>query len=292
MIDWAKLGNNDGLDKVLNKCSRQKCIFAAMNLTSITTVIAPELLQFEIELKKVFSSPSESMSEILQYIAESQGKRMRPALVFLAAKLFGEVNESTLRTALFVEMIHSATLLHDDVVDGDEQRRGRASANVKFGNHNAILAGDFLFAKAIKLIANPDDHQIMVEMLQTANAMSEGELIQNEAPKAALSEEKYLDIITRKTAMLKRSSCAGGALSVGADDIQVERLALFGLNLGIVFQMRDDMLDNDQPECVAYTKQLMPFYLDRAMKSLEGLPNTNVLQTLKDLLMFCAEREY
>ena len=263
-----------------------------MNLASITSVIATELQQFEVELNKVFSSPSESMNEIMLYLAESQGKRIRPALVFLAARLLGEVDESTFRSALFVEMIHSATLLHDDVVDGDAQRRGRASANAKFGNHNAILAGDFLFAKAIKLIANPADHQIMEEMLQTANAMSEGELIQNETPGTVLSEEKYLDIITRKTAMLMRSCCASGALSVGADDVQVERLAQFGLNLGIVFQMRDDMLDNDQPECVAYAKQLMPIYFDRALKSLEGMPDTDVLQAMKDLLMFCAEREY
>ena len=263
-----------------------------MKITDITRCIAPELQQFELELKGIFSSPSEPMNEIMQYLAESQGKRIRPILVFLSAKLLGEVNASTFRSALFVEMIHSATLLHDDVVDGDSERRGRASANAKFGNHNAILAGDFLFAKSIKLIANPADHQIMEEMLQTANAMSEGELIQSEAPNSELTEEKYLDIITRKTAMLMRSSCVSGALSVGAEEAIVKRMADFGLNLGIVFQMRDDMLDNDQPECVEYAKKLIPNYLEKALKSLEGLPETETSQALKDLLAFCAERKY
>ena len=263
-----------------------------MKMSDITRCIASELQQFELRLKNEFSSPSGPMNEIMVYLSESQGKRIRPALVFLSAKLLGVVNDTTFRSALFVEMIHSATLLHDDVVDGDSERRGRASANAKFGNHNAILAGDFLFAKAIKLIANPADHQIMQEMLQTANAMSEGELIQSEAPVVKLTEETYLDIITRKTAMLMRSSCASGALSVGADSVQVEKLAQFGLNLGIVFQMRDDMLDNDQPECVAFAKRLIPNYMDKALQSLEGLPNNEIMQAMKALLTFCAERGY
>lgn len=263
-----------------------------MKKTDFTRCIATELQQFESELKDVFSSPSEPMDAILQYLVESQGKRIRPALVFLSARLFGEANASTSRAALFVEMIHSATLLHDDVVDGDSERRGRPSANARFGNHNAVLAGDFLFAKAVRLIANPSDHQIMEEMLMTATAMSEGELIQSEAADARLTETKYLDIITRKTAMLMRSCCASGALSVGADDGQVRQMADFGLNLGVVFQMRDDMLDNDQPECVAFAKRLISIYLNKALKALKGLPENDFLQGLKDLLQFCAERDY
>lgn len=261
-------------------------------MTDLTRCIATDLEQFELELKNEFSSASKPMNAILQYMAESQGKRIRPVLVFLSARLFGEVNASTFRAARFVEMIHSATLLHDDVVDDDTERRGKPSANAKFGNHSAVLAGDFLFAKAVRLIANPADYQIMVEMLQAANAMSEGELIQSEAADAKLTATSYLDIITRKTAMLMRSSCASGALSVGANDVQVSRMAEFGLNLGIVFQMCDDMLDNDRPECVEYAKQLIPEYTEKALKALEGQPDNEFRQGLINLLFFCVERSY
>lgn len=114
----------------------------------------------------------------MRYVGDTRGKRLRPILVLLSAKLLGEVNEQTLRAAAFVELVHSATLLHDDVVDDDDERRGRSSVKAQFGNLSAVLAGDFLLAKAMLLLSAPGDHAILQEMLRTAAAMSEGELMQ------------------------------------------------------------------------------------------------------------------
>ena len=263
-----------------------------MNLATIISPIAIELQKFEAQLSQFYAAAPEPLADVMGYLSESKGKRIRPALVFLSAKLLGEANGTTCRTALFVELLHTATLLHDDVVDGDEVRRGRPSANARFGNMQAVLTGDYLLAKAVQLIAQPADHLVMEEMMQTAIAMGEGELLQMRSPTTALGEKEYLDVVTRKTAMLMRSCCVGGALSVGADKVQVSRLAEFGLNLGIVFQMRDDILDGDQPECVYFAKQLISSYVDKALKSLNGLPENETMQAMKDLLTFCAEREY
>ena len=143
----------------------------------ITEPIATALLQFEAYFGQTLKADTEPMNTIVQYVRETKGKRLRPMLVLLSAKLFGEVNEKTLRAATFVEMVHSATLIHDDVVDDADQRRDRASVKAHFGNLSAVLAGDYLLAKAMLLIANDTD--ILNEMLRTTAAMSEGELMQS-----------------------------------------------------------------------------------------------------------------
>ena len=275
------------------------------NLNDIIHPIAAELAQFETFFEMTLHAETKPMDSIMHYVLESRGKRMRPILLLLCAKLFGEVNEQTLRAATFVEMVHSATLIHDDVVDDANQRRGKASVKARFGNLSAVLAGDYLLAKAMLLLAQPSDYAILQEMLSTTAAMSEGELMQgsvglsyhgsrndnhNESGchDVTALQDQYIDIITRKTAMLMRSCCAAGALSVGAVPEHVQQIADFGLNFGILFQFRDDILDGENAE---QAKALLPNYYEKTLKALEGFPPSETTAALRDLTEFCANRE-
>ncbi len=274
------------------------------NLNDIIHPIAVELAQFEAFFEKTMKAETEPMNSIMQYVLDSRGKRLRPILVLLSAKLFGEINEQTLRAATFVEMVHSATLIHDDVVDNSNLRRNHASVKARFGNLSAVLAGDYLLAKAMLLLAQPDDYAILQEMLRTTAAMSEGELMQGSVglsyhgsrcdatqqrlPQCDSPTEQYLDIITRKTAMLMRSCCVAGALSVDATPEQLQQIADFGLNFGILFQLRDDLLDGENIE---QAKALLPIYYEKTLKVLEGFTPSESTAALSDLTVFCAERE-
>ena len=274
------------------------------NLTDIISPIATEMARFEAFFAQTLKADTEPMDSIMRYALETKGKRLRPILVLLGAKLFGEVNEQTLRAAAFVEMVHTATLIHDDVVDDDDQRRGRASVKAHFGNLSAVLAGDFLLAKAMRLLAHPDDHAILNEMLRTTAAMSEGELMQgavglsyhgsrNDNPNESgchdvtALQTDYLNIITRKTAMLMQSCCAAGAMSVDATQEQIQQISDFGLNFGILFQLRDDLLDGEN---TAMAQALLPVYYKKTLAILEGFPPSEITFALRDLTVFCAER--
>ena len=260
------------------------------NLNDIIRPIAAEMQQFEAFFKKTLHADTEPMNSIMHYVLDTQGKRMRPILLLLSAKLFGEPNEQTLRAATFVEMVHSATLIHDDVVDDANARRKKASVKARFGNLSAVLAGDYLLAKAILLLSNPDDHDILQEMLSTTAAMSEGELMQTIVADCVSQSEKttqYLNIITRKTALLMRSCCMAGALSVNASPEQIQQIADFGLNFGILFQLRDDIIDGEN---TAKAQALLPEYLQNTLDSLKSFPASETLEALRDLTVFCMER--
>ena len=261
------------------------------NLNDIIRPISAEMQQFEAFFAQTLKADTEPMNSIMQYVLDTKGKRLRPILVLLSAKLFGEVNEQTLHAATFVEMLHSATIIHDDVVDDTNQRRGKSSVKAQFGNLSAVLAGDFLLAKAMLLLARPDDYAILQEMLSTTAAMSEGELMQTivaDCVSQSKNPTQYLDIITRKTAMLMRSCCAAGALSVNATHEQVQQIADFGLNFGILFQIRDDLLDGEN---TAEAQALLPEYLQKTLNSLKVFPASETLEAMRDLTVFCAERE-
>ena len=227
-----------------------------------------KMLTFDRKFAEAMSSPTLPMDEVLRYVKEGKGKRLRPRLVFMAAKLFGEINESTWRTALFVELLHTATLVHDDVVDASDERRGRPSVNAKWDNKTAVLCGDHLLSKAMLVLSDPSDNTILVEMLNTALAMSEGELMQNRKQETGDTRQDYLNIIERKTARLMKACCIGGALSVGASEEQVAAAGEFGLNYGMMFQMRDDIAD---AENVAMAKALLPLYEEKTLTALKTL---------------------
>ena len=272
------------------------------NLNYIIHPIAAELQQFEAFFEQTLKAETEPMNSIMRYVSDTRGKRLRPILVLLGAKLFGEVNGQTLRAATFVEMVHSATLIHDDVVDDSDQRRSKASVKAQFGNLSAVLAGDYLLAKAMLLLSHPDDYAILQEMLRTTAAMSEGELMQGsvglsyhgsrcDAPQQRLPQcdsptDQYLEIITRKTAMLMRSCCVAGA--VNATPEQMEYIADFGLSFGILFQLRDDLLDGEN---TAEAQALLPEYLEKTLDSLKLFPDSETLEALRELTLFCAKRK-
>jgi len=263
------------------------------NLSDIIRPFATALAQFEAFFEQTLGADTEPMDSIMHYVLDTQGKRLRPILVLLSAKLFGEINERTLRSATFVEMLHSATLIHDDVVDDANQRRNKASVKAQFGNLSAVLSGDYLLAKAMLLIANDTD--ILNEMLRTTAAMSEGELMQTivtdcvpQSENTSSQQYRYLEIITRKTAMLMRSCCAAGALSVNATPERVEQIADFGLNFGILFQLRDDILDGENTD---QAQALLPEYLQKTLDSLKPFAASETLEALRDLTVFCAERD-
>ena len=246
-----------------------------------------ELERFEQAFAAVMSSDVVPMDDLMRYTAAVRGKRLRPRLVLLSARLFGAVNDVTRRTALFVELFHTATLIHDDVVDGSYIRRGQPSLNARFDSRSAVLAGDYLLAKAMAQLSEPSDHPVLKEMLTVAMSMSEGELLQ-----AAPRRGDYLNIIERKTARLIRACCVGGALSVHAPSDVINKVGDFGLNLGLVFQMRDDILDNEN---TLLAQQLLPEYLDKALKALDALTpfakDKDAQNALRELTVFCAERE-
>lgn len=280
-------------------------IFAAVkNLNDIISPIAAELQQFEAFFEQTLKADTEPMERIMRHVRDTRGKRLRPILVLLCGKMFGEVNEQTLRAAAFVEMVHNATLIHDDVVDDTDQRRGHDSVKAHFGNLSAVLAGDYLLAKAMLLLAHPGDHAILQEMLRTAASMSEGELMQAVEPShygnrcenhddcghlgVTPLQAQYIDIITHKTATLMRSCCAAGALSVEATPEQVQQIADFGLNFGILFQLRDDIIDGENTE---QAKALLPKYLQKTLQALDILPPSEITETMRNLTVFCAERK-
>ena len=283
------------------------CYFCGVkNLTDILSPIAAEMKQFEAFFAQTLKADTEPMDSIMRYVCATRGKRLRPVLVLLGAKLFGEANEQTLRAAAFVEMVHSATLIHDDVVDDADERRGRNSVKAQFGNLSAVLSGDYLLAKAMLLLSQPADSVILQEMLRTTAAMSEGELMQDTRslslskgrnnkvesstgrPFDELRDLNYLEIITRKTALLMQSCCAAGALSVNATPEEVQRISDFGLHFGILFQLRDDLLDSENME---QAQALLPVYYDKTLKTLDGFAPSEIIETLRDLTMFCAERK-
>ena len=269
-------------------------------LNDIISPISNELQQFEAFFDQTMKAETEPMDSIMRYVRETRGKRLRPILVLFSAKLFGEINQQTFSGATIVEMIHSATLIHDDVVDDDDIRRGQSSVKARWDNSTAVLAGDYLLAKAMLMLVQLGDFGIMQEMLHTAASMSEGELLQNQVIEnidaIALQAQhnlptdidQYLDIITRKTAMLMRSCCAVGALSTNASSKQVKEISDFGLNFGLLFQLRDDILDNENVEMA---QALLPSYYEKTLKALEGFAPSEITTALRDLTVFCAERE-
>lgn len=180
------------------------------------------------------------------YIIDAGGKRLRPLLVLLSAAALGRSDESHISFAAIIEFIHTATLLHDDVVDISALRRGRPTANAEFGNAPSVLVGDFLYTRAFQLMVKLGDMDILTHMAETTNIIAEGEVLQlTRIGDASTNEAQYLDVITRKTAILFGAACYGAATLAGEEEQTRQALREFGLNLGIAFQMIDDVLDYD-----------------------------------------------
>jgi octaprenyl-diphosphate synthase len=213
-------------------------------LETIKKTIEPELKQFNVFLEDSLKSPMPLLNKILKYVLKQKGKQIRPLFVLLSAKCHGEINENTYRAAAFIELLHTATLIHDDVVDNSDKRRGMFSLNALWKNKISVLVGDYLLSKGMLLALQNKDYQMLDCISETVKAMSEGEIYQMEkARRMDITEEDYYDIIERKTASLISSCCTVGALSVGADENKVEKMKRFGTLAGIAFQIKDDIFD-------------------------------------------------
>jgi octaprenyl-diphosphate synthase len=213
-----------------------------MQLTQ--TLIAKELKEFEVHFRNSVKSNVSLLDKIMQYIIKRKGKQMRPMFVLMSAKLGGEINEQTYRAASLVELLHTATLVHDDVVDESLERRGFFSINAIWKNKIAVLVGDYLLSKGLLLSLDNRDHKVLQLLSEAVKLMSEGELLQIEkSRKLNLDEDVYFEIITNKTASLVASSCAAGASTSFSDDASIEKMRLFGEKTGIAFQIKDDLFD-------------------------------------------------
>src|ERR1700739_601350 len=210
----------------------------------VRNIIGEELDIFEKKFADSVKSQAPLLDRIMRYIIKRKGKQMRPMFVFLSAKLHGEVNESTYRAASLVELLHTATLVHDDVVDESMERRGFFSINAIWKNKIAVLVGDYLLSKGLLLSTENDDFEHLHILSAAVKQMSEGELLQIEkSRKLNLDEDIYFDIIRSKTASLVSAACAAGAWSTSKDKIISDKMAQFGEKIGIAFQIKDDLFD-------------------------------------------------
>ncbi|PWU02783.1 MAG: polyprenyl synthetase [Bacteroidetes bacterium] len=207
-------------------------------------IIADEMSIFESKFKDSAKSNVPLLDRIMQYIVRRKGKQIRPMFVLLSARLAGNINDSTYRAASFVELLHTATLVHDDVVDESYERRGFFSTYALWKTKVSVLVGDYLLAKGLLLSLNGKDYRVLHILSDAVKKMSEGELLQIEkARNLNLKEEIYFEIIRNKTASLLASACASGAWSACEDETKTESLRQFGEWVGIAFQIKDDLFD-------------------------------------------------
>ena len=203
--------------------------------------------EFE-EFKSLFDASLQSsnplLSEVLTYIKQRNGKMMRPILTLLMAKLFGEINYSALHAALSLELLHTASLVHDDVVDESDKRRGQSSVNAIYNNKVSVLVGDYMLATSLKHSAMTGSIRIVDLVARLGQNLAEGEIIQLTNINASeFSEEVYYDVIRKKTAALFTASAEAGAVAVNSSDEMVQNARLFGEMIGIAFQIKDDIFD-------------------------------------------------
>ena len=210
----------------------------------VTDIIGPELKIFESKFSDAVKSNTALLDSIMKYIIKRKGKQLRPMFVFLSAKLHGEINEKTYRAAALVELLHTATLVHDDVVDESFERRGFFSINAIWKNKIAVLVGDYLLSKGLLLSTTNEDFMHLHILSDAVRQMSEGELLQIEkSRKLNLDENIYFEIIKNKTASLLSSACGVGAYSTTGNEDITKKMKLFGEKVGIAFQIKDDLFD-------------------------------------------------
>ena len=264
--------------------------------------IGEEMELFEGRFSKAMSSKVALLNRITHYIVNRKGKQMRPMFVFLTAKLLGKTNERTFRAASVIELIHTATLVHDDVVDGSDKRRGFFSINALWKNKIAVLVGDYLLSKGLLLCIDNKDFDLLEIISIAVREMSEGELLQIEkARNLDINEEIYYEVIRKKTATLIASCCALGACSVDASQNDIKKMTYFGEKIGMVFQIKDDLFDYGQqrigkPTGIDIRERKMTLPLIYAMKQASPLErrwlkrnfkkNNKNKKTVKEVIAF------
>ncbi len=216
-------------------------------MDQVKKVIGTELALFEKKFSESVKSSNQLLDRIMRFIIKRKGKQMRPMFVFLSAKIAGEINDASYRAASLIELLHTATLVHDDVVDNSMKRRDFFSINALWKNKIAVLVGDYLLSKGLLLSIDNGDINILKITSRAVKEMSEGELLQMEkARKLDIDESVYFEIIRAKTASLLSSACAAGAYSGSSDEAVSEHFRKFGEKVGIAFQIKDDLFDYGQ----------------------------------------------
>ena len=221
----------------------------SIKLNDIKAPIASEMEEFERKFRSSMKSHVLLLDKIMSYIVKRKGKQMRPMFVFLSAGACGKINEATYRGASLIELLHTATLVHDDVVDDSQLRRGFFSINALWKNKIAVLVGDYLLSRGLLLSVDNGDFNLLKIVSEAVRQMSEGELLQIEkARKLNITEEVYYEIIQQKTASLIASCCAVGAASSGSENGTIDKMKLFGEKVGMAFQIKDDLFDYGEDE--------------------------------------------
>jgi octaprenyl-diphosphate synthase len=220
-----------------------------MRLEDIQAPITNEMKDFEGKFREFMRSEISLVDAIMTYIIKRKGKQMRPMFVFLMAGMGGEITESTHRGAALIELLHTATLVHDDVVDDSNYRRGFFSINALWKNKIAVLVGDYLLSRGLLVAIDNNDFALLKIVSKAVREMSEGELLQiSKARRLDITEDVYFEIIRQKTASLIASCCGVGACSGGASDEIVQKAYSFGEKIGIAFQIKDDLFDYGEAE--------------------------------------------
>lgn len=213
-------------------------------LKEIRSAVDKHLSEFRSFYKKALKTDVFLLDQIVRYLLKQKGKEIRPTLVFMSAKLFGEINNRSYIAATMIELLHTATLIHDDVVDDSDKRRGFLSINNIWKNKASVLLGDFLLSRGLLISLENDEFELLKVLSKAVKSMSEGELRQLKSAKLLnMTEDRYFSIITEKTASLIASCCECGAISTSDDPEIHEQMHEIGLNLGIAFQIRDDLFD-------------------------------------------------
>lgn len=213
-------------------------------IEKIKQPILAELQAFEDVFNTVLKSDNTLLTTVHEYVMQGHGKKLRPILTILAAKLFGEINNTTLYGAFSLELLHTASLVHDDVVDDTMERRGRPSVNARWTNKVAVLSGDYILSKSLHSATTTQNLRILEAISTIGMILPDGELLQLANTKqSAITEEEYLTIIKKKTAMLFATCTEVGGLSVEVDEKSLEHLKKYGEYLGMCFQIKDDIFD-------------------------------------------------
>ncbi|MEA3505104.1 MAG: polyprenyl synthetase family protein [Bacteroidota bacterium] len=224
-------------------------------LEEIKFPVSGQIEEFEKKFSSSMKSSVPLLNKITHYIVKRKGKQIRPLFVFLSANMHGDVSESTFSAASLIEILHTATLVHDDIVDDSNMRRGFFSLNALWKNKISVLVGDYLLSQGLLLAMENKEYDLLQIVSKATQEMSEGELLQIEkARRLDIKEEVYFEIIRKKTASLIASCCACGASSVKADEQVVQKMHKFGEMIGIAFQIKDDLLDYEKTSLIGKPK--------------------------------------
>lgn len=257
-------------------------------LETIKRPIKYEMSTFDDRFRAHLSSNVPLVDRVMRYMVKRKGKQLRPILVFLSAKIQGNVTDSTYVGASLVEIMHTATLVHDDVVDDADQRRGFFSINALWKNKIAVLIGDYLLSKVLLLAVETKEYTLLEHVSGAVKAMSEGELLQIEkARKLDITEEVYFEIIQQKTASLLETCCVVGAASAGGADEEIEKFRMLGRHLGLAFQIKDDLFDFERvnltgkPAGIDIKEQKMTLPLIKALQEADSKQRQYIIKTIK-----------